>query len=169
MAGTPGTLEKRFWAKVEKLGPDDCWPWLANKNNKGYGMIRQGGTLPKIPASRASYLINNGPIPFGLEVMHVCDNPGCVNPKHLIVGTHLQNMLDKMAKGRHRYGLNPNPKLPIFRGEEHYSTKFTDEQVRSFRKRMADGMPCRALAREVGCHPSTMRRIRDKITWAHVL
>jgi hypothetical protein len=98
------TDEKRFWAKVAKtpgFGPDgDCWRWMGGTDGNGYGRIRALGR-PQ-PAHRYSYFLRHGvEIDRSLCGCHTCDNPGCVNPQHIFAGTHLENTLDKIAKGRH--------------------------------------------------------------------
>lgn len=98
------TLEERFWAKVDTSG--SCWVWTANcikdKNgNRRYGLIgagRRGEGM--LYAHRVSWELHNGPIPKGLKVLHRCDNPQCVNPKHLFLGTQLDNVMDMYRKGR---------------------------------------------------------------------
>lgn len=98
-----GTVEQRFWAKVAKRDGDGCWEWTANRNNRGYGLfaVSRGQTRS---AHRVSYEMANGPIPDGLYVCHSCDNPPCVRPSHLWLGTNSQNMLDAVKKGRHAGG-----------------------------------------------------------------
>ena len=89
----------RFFQKVNKTG--FCWEWLAGKDKDGYGKIKiRGKTLQ---AHRVSWGIHNGPIPEGIGVLHRCDNPSCVNPLHLFLGTTLDNMRDRDAKGRNGY------------------------------------------------------------------
>ena len=93
--GSPATLVARFWRKVDKTG--DCWLWTGCVVNS-YGQIDRRG------AHRVSYEINIGPIPDGLFVCHRCDNPKCVRPEHLFLGTPKENMHDKIAKGRDTRG-----------------------------------------------------------------
>lgn len=93
------TAAERFWAKVSRT--DHCWEWVGCKR-RGYGAINVGGRTHD--AHRLSYAMANGPIPQGLCVMHSCDNPGCVNPGHLRLGTLADNHADMVAKGRNRSG-----------------------------------------------------------------
>lgn len=90
--------EDRFWEKVDKT--ENCWLWSASVNNQGYGEIHLGERNDHCYAHRFSWMINKGPIPKGLFVLHRCDNPRCVNPNHLFLGTQKDNLHDAMAKGR---------------------------------------------------------------------
>ena len=93
-------VEERFWEKVKKS--TDCWNWTAGTNSKGYGRILNSRKEceGEISAHRLSWVLHNGPIPEGLQVLHNCDNPPCVRPDHLFLGTNLDNMRDKKNKGR---------------------------------------------------------------------
>ena len=91
-------LEERFHEKYERIPFGACWIWTAALDTDGYGMIAVGNT-PK-PAHRIAWMLNNGPIPEGRHVLHTCDNPCCVNPNHLFLGTHSDNMKDASKKGR---------------------------------------------------------------------
>lgn len=97
--------KERFWSKVEVTGPDDCWLWSASRvTGKEYGEIRIKGSLYK--ASRISYFIEFGFISDDLLCLHSCDNPPCVNPRHIFQGTDQDNMDDMYEKRRsyHPYG-----------------------------------------------------------------
>jgi len=91
---------ERFWARVKKGKPDECWEWTASKNPKGYGWFRPGSKGCPFHAHRIAWRIANGPVPVGLCVLHRCDNPPCCNPHHLFLGTQLDNVRDKVQKGR---------------------------------------------------------------------
>lgn len=141
----------RFWEKVKKRGPDECWEWSAGKNAQGYGKIRING-CPE-GAHRVAWSLVNGPIPEGKIVMHKCDNPSCCNIAHLEIGTYGDNVRDMVKKGRH----------------VHVKKIVTEEQVREMRKRYAQGgIFLRELAAEnnmsiVGIHSIIRRK-----TWKHV-
>ena len=111
---------KRFWEKVKKT--EACWVWTAWKNNKGYGALMAkhpgGGYMNKL-AHRISWEMENGPIKDGLCVLHKCDNPSCVRPEHLFLGTRKDNTQDMMMKGRNNCGR--------ISGENHPRSKITVE------------------------------------------
>lgn len=98
------SVEERFWNKVLKT--DDCWTWTSAKSRKGYGLFWDGNKF--VRAHRASYVLAFGPIPDGMCVCHHCDNPSCVRPDHLFIGTNADNVHDSIAKGRFRF----LPKVP---------------------------------------------------------
>jgi hypothetical protein len=89
--------KKRFWAKVDKCGPDECLELQSAFDSGGYGLFLMGKNKR---AHRITYEIANGPIDLGLYICHHCDNPSCVNPAHLFAGTQYDNMQDSIAKGR---------------------------------------------------------------------
>lgn len=92
-------IEERFWGKVNRIGFEECWEWMAARDPNGYGRI--GGKRPRAElAHRVAYRLTRGDIPLGLHVCHSCDNPPCCNPNHLFLGTDLDNNRDMRAKGR---------------------------------------------------------------------
>jgi len=141
----------RYWEKVDVKGPDDCWEWLAGKHRDGYGHFRFQGNTRK--SHRAAWMIENGEIPKGICVLHRCDNPGCVNPAHLFLGTHKDNSRDAAKKGR----------LP--RGENHCDSKLTISQVLKIR---ASDKRQTALARQYNVSRRNIGLIKNRETWKHI-
>ena len=93
-------LEDRFWRKVKVKSENDCWLWTAATTNGGYGVI--GHRDKTVRAHRLSYEMANGPIPRNHVVRHKCDNPACVNPDHLEIGTQADNICDAVSRNRNR-------------------------------------------------------------------
>lgn len=95
------TIKERFWSKVDKSNLDGCWIWKASLSGQnGYGFFRIGKAEGCTTAHRFSYTLEKGIIPQGMLVCHSCDNPKCVNPNHLFLGTHRDNAIDRKNKGR---------------------------------------------------------------------
>src|SRR5258708_9493686 len=124
-------LAARFSEKVSVS--DGCWEWTGYKASNGYGRFMLRGDA--VRAHRACYEIYVGPIPEGMHVLHRCDNRGCVNPSHLFLGTHTDNMRDMEAKGRSRHP----------RGDNHLSSKLTESQVRAI---IGDGRSLGKIAKD---------------------
>jgi hypothetical protein len=132
-----------------------CWLWKGGHYPQGYGRIMIDGTT--WVASRLSYTVYKNPIPKGLLVRHRCDNPRCVNPDHLLLGTHQDNTEDKIERGRHSHG------------ESHAAAKLTEDQVRKIRQLKASGYKTIAsLAKAYDMHPHTIRLIISRRLWARV-
>jgi len=156
--GRLGTAAERFWRKVSKAGPEECWIWHAHINASGYGRMMWEKKDLRL-AHRISWELANGPIPDGLIVCHKCDNPPCVNPAHLFVGTHADNMADRDRKHR-----RAPPK-----GELNGRARLTEQQVRDIR---ANAVLCRLTHKELAEWLGVTRTIVSSIiarkTWQHV-
>lgn len=102
---------QRFWAKADVRGDNDCWPWMASTNHRGYGRFVLRGKCTSAP--RVAWMIGyQAELPADRFACHTCDNTGCVNPKHIWPGTHSQNVADSVRKRRH----NQARKLHCVRG-----------------------------------------------------
>ena len=148
------TLEERFWAKVAKTGPDDCWEWTGGKDH-GYGSIGRG--YGSVRANRLSWELHNGAIPEGRHVLHTCDNRGCVNPAHLYIGTDVENARDRVERGRAKGPRGPVKREPGWNRKTrdddrrgYANAKLTVEQVREIRARKAPGVSNKVLGEEFG-------------------
>jgi hypothetical protein len=143
-------IDSRFWAKVNKKGPEDCWEWKASKRSKGYGQLTVNGE--RWSAHRFSYKLNVSD-PGKYCVCHKCDNPGCVNPNHLFLGTSLENTTDMIAKGR----------KPL--GENHNSSKLTNRDIYDIRK---SALKQSELAKIYGMDQSQISNIINHKQWKHI-
>src|SRR5689334_20332193 len=148
------SIVDRFWSKVDKRGPDECWLWKASCQPSGYGQINVAHNIQT--AHRLSWEIANGPIPNGMCVLHRCDVRSCVNPQHLFLGTHADNVVDKVSKDRHQYG------------ERSPLAKLTEADVIAIRN--APRYPGFGidLARRYGISPQNVCNIRHQRGWNHV-
>jgi hypothetical protein len=148
-------LEERFWEKVAKAGADDCWLWKAGRNQYGYGLISHR------LAHRVSWEIAYGkPVPPGLVVCHGCDNPACVNPEHLWLGTQRDNLQDMFAKGRGKHV------VPRDNGRERNPmAKLTADDVGKIRS-LAGTMTQRKLGERFGVGQDQISRILSGERWA---
>lgn len=159
-----GTVAARFWPKVNRT--ENCWLWtgVRQRRDHGYGQFWFAGK--KRGAHRVSWEIHNGPIPKGLYVCHHCDNPGCVRPDHLFLGTPSENMLDETRKGRNPLISHPE-RLP--RGEAHLRSKLTEEIVRDMRRRHAQGESFAEIGRRYDYSRGGVMRVVRRKHWKHVL
>jgi hypothetical protein len=153
------TLEERFWSKVDRK--DDvsvCWNWVGAKDRPGYGVIGNTRGEKAKKAHRVSWELHNGPITGGLFVCHRCDNPACVNPNHLFLGTAQDNTADRHNKGRD--GLKGRS------GDRHPRAKLSMQKAREIRVKHAAGVKQYVLAEEYGVSPMTISAVIVGKAWA---
>lgn len=154
------TAGRRFWAKVDKSrGADSCWTWTACVFNSGYGKFYRDRDCRTAYAHRFSYELHVGTIPDGMFVCHRCDNPKCVNPAHLFVGTNADNVADMVAKGRQ----SGHP------GESNGRAKLTEHSVRAIRELYGTGPTKAALAKLFGVSESQIRRVISRERWVSIV
>lgn len=138
-------------ARRSALMPSGCIEWQGSRSAKGYGRMWVGRKCKQ--AHRVAFELDVGSIPDGLQVLHRCDNPPCVNPAHLFTGTNLDNVRDKLAKGR----------LP--RGELRINAKLTDQAVREIR---ASEFGKKRLAKIYGVCPTVILEVKRCLRWPHI-
>lgn len=148
-------VEERFWSKVRKS--DGCWEWTDALTKTGYGTltivvyVKDRRTVRAKLAHRVSWEINKGPIPDGLHVCHHCDNPQCVRPEHLFLGTDADNLADMVAKGRSN------------RGERHWNAALSFVAVREIR-RLTRKLAI-VMAKRFGVREATVRAVITGRIW----
>jgi hypothetical protein len=157
----------RFWSRVKK--GDWCWDWQGFKNPDGYGLFWFGDNNKA--AHRVAWILTNGEIPGGLFVCHHCDNPGCVRPDHLFLGTAADNNADMAKKGRAKLAaLIRNLRHPGYqcKGEDHPNSKLTSCDVIFIRKFYRNGETLRSLSEKYGISRTTVHRVATGRIWRHV-
>lgn len=144
---------ERFWKKVDIGALDECWEWTAAKMERGYGVFSIGDKT--YLAHRLAWQFSYGVIPEGLFMCHHCDNPGCVNPRHLFLGTQTDNMQDAAKKGR------------MARGDVHAQSKLTENEVLEIRKLLAQGERSQQdIGDEFDVHQATVSKIKLGARWS---
>jgi hypothetical protein len=153
------SVARAFRMRVIKGGPDDCWQWDGMVREDGYGRFQLRGHIT-VGAPRVAYYLHHGRWPGWLEVCHRCDNPNCVNPAHLFLGTHAENMADMVKKGR--------ANKPI--GERAARSKLTAAQVADIRTRYVAGRKGDGprAAKEFGVSVPSIWSILRRRTWKHL-
>lgn len=182
--------ETRFWAKVDKKGPDECWLWKSGVTKQGYGRFKVNKRM--VTSHRTMFTIFNGPIPHdgshhGICVCHKCDVPGCCNPAHLFLGTAADNINDRQNKGRTARGEKSGARLHpeklargdangsrlyperLRRGEAVNTAKLTAEKVVEIRALYAaGGFYQRQLAEQFGVTQAIISKIILRLIWGHI-
>lgn len=150
------TMKQRFWSKVDRRGPDECWPWRGGFFDSGYGQFH----ITKPRTSRGAHIVSweyaNGSLGNGLQVNHTCDQRFCVNPRHLYAGSQQQNMTDKVARNRQA------------RGSGHGTAKIAEAQAREILVRANGGERGATIARAMGISRNTVYRCISRKNWKHV-
>lgn len=162
-------VEDRFWEKVTKNGPTmphmstPCWVWTGATRHFGYGVINMGGHKGRIEsAHRVSWVIHYGPIPDNICVLHTCDNPLCIRPDHLFLGTRADNNHDMQQKGR-------CDRLKRAKGVRHWKAKLTSDKVLEIRARYAKDKPTYiSLAKQYDITLQQIYRIVHRQAWRHI-
>ncbi len=151
------TTTQRFWSYINRLGADDCWMWtgpLVGAPPMYYGSMWWGGR--RIHAHRISWMLHRGGIPPGLWVLHRCDVPLCVNPRHLFTGTNRDNVQDRHKKGRSA------------KGERVTLSKLKNRDVLEIRERYRKGEAVKTIARSHDVWDTTVYDIVRYTTWKHL-
>jgi hypothetical protein len=152
------TFSEKFWGKVIDVGSEGCWEWIGSIVAFGYGSSWNPRLERSQPAHRVAWELTHGPIPDGIEVRHRCDNPPCVNPDHLELGTHAENMADMYQRNRAALG----ERLP--------QSKLTEPEVRAVRRIHATGGFTNAqIAEWFDVSATAIWYVVNGKTWKHLL
>lgn len=145
----------RFWDHVDiSPDPNGCWVWRGLTSTGGYGLVTIHYKMYR--THQLAYELMTGPIPPGALVLHSCDNPPCVNPAHLRLGTDKDNALDRVARGRQ------------IQGTVHHNAKLTDDAVRDIRRLHAAGANISQLSRQFDINRHQIRDVIRRKWWKHV-
>ena len=148
-------IMKRFYDKIDIKSETECWNWRACKLN-GYGQFKVSGKTTS--AHRYMYELVKGRIPKGIHVLHTCDNPSCVNPNHLFLGTHKENMEDKVRKGR----------MVDISGEKCGTSKLKETDILIIRELSEKGYSGVMLSTLFLVTPGAINQILNRRTWRHI-
>lgn len=154
---------ERFWSKVRPGVGEACWDWIGTRTRGGYGVFMPTKSRIAVYAHRYMFELHNGALParddyHGSCVLHVCDNPGCVRPDHLRLGTHADNMADMVRKNRHY----------VKEGEGHPFSKLNDEKVLEIRRLKDSGHRAVDLAQRFGVSRAQINNVVSGHSWGHV-
>ena len=154
---SPEHLARRLANGLDAAEDGMCWEWTRTHNGEGYGTLTVDGR--RVYAHRLAFELAGGEIPDGLDVLHECDNPRCINPEHLSAGTRSKNMADCHARGRSRI---PSPRMT---GESNGSAKLTKEEVAEIRKAIERGEVQRAIGARYGVSQTLVSAIKRGRLW----
>jgi hypothetical protein len=152
MKQVPQRLFDRIGSQYHVNPTTGCWEWSGSKDKDGYGKIhaRENGILVRFSAHRLSYMLHNGDIPEGLWVLHKCDNPSCINPDHLFLGSVKDNVRDMNGKGRHR------------------KEKLTEPEVMEMYRSHQNGVSAYQIAAKFGISHNHAWKIVTGKAWVHL-
>lgn len=160
----------RFWTYVKVAEPDACWTWTAAKTKTGHGYfnVKLNNQFKQIGAHKVSVMIQGITIPLGTVVMHLCDNPSCVNPRHLRIGTYSDNVQDMLSKGRDNYS----------HGQKRYNAAITDDIAKKIKTEaiIISGIPGRKtnktnfneIAKKYNVSRDIVSNIANNRGWKHI-
>jgi hypothetical protein len=158
--------QARFWSKVSVKSDSECWEWLGGKKHDGYGEIRwpTGERRSRVVgAHRVAYEIAKHNISPSDIVMHICDNPSCVNPQHLVIGTKRDNIVDMINKNRQgEWHKGPRP---IIKGAGHRNAKLSEKQVVEIYGLKKQGEPASLIAKKYGISMANVYSIVYGKSW----
>lgn len=170
------SLKCRLLNRIEKK--DKCWEWKGTINTMGYGEMCVQGRIQR--AHRLSYILFKGEIPKGIFVCHICDNPKCINPDHLWLGTAKQNNEDCLRKGRwkgrtgiklsleHKKKLSGPKKSWFKNGEKHPRSKLKELDIKEIRNMLNEDFTYQEIADKFGLSQSSLADIKFRRTWSHI-
>lgn len=151
----PDRVKKRFWSKVRMGGYDDCWEWIASRREFGYGQFWVPQLKRILTSHRACWLLWHGELPSSC-ILHKCDNPRCVNPHHLFLGSNADNSMDMKSKGRST------------RGSKHPGAQLNESQVVEIKKMLLGGETTVRIATLFNVRREVISKIKHGRRWTHV-
>lgn len=153
------SLADRFWSKVS-VDDGGCWEWQGSRDHFGYGVLSGSRIQSSVKAHRVSWELHNERIPDGQWVLHHCDNPPCVRPDHLYVGTATDNARDRASRQRGRENQQS--------GRANPNAKVTEDDVRAIIAELGRGVTQMEIARRFGIKQPQVSRIARRVTWRHL-